>query len=95
MTKRDAVMIVTRLLCLLLLLQAASYLLETPLYSTIWYLWRLDEFESLVSGGRSDQQAVLSLGGFILGFVLTLGLAFFLFKFGPRVSRYFDVEEKA
>jgi hypothetical protein len=93
MTKRDCALLISRVTSLFFFFLAAEFFLEPPLYSSIVYLWKSDWADSVMTGGWSDYRAVLGIGEFVLGFVLMVGLALFLFKFGPRVSRYFEVEK--
>jgi hypothetical protein len=93
MTKRDCAVLVSRVASLLLFFWAAELFLEAPFYSSVIYLWKADWADSVLTGGWSDYQAVLSIGEFVLAFILITGLALFLFRFGPNVSRFFEIEK--
>jgi len=93
MRKHDCALLVSRVTSLLFFFWAGEFSLEPPLYSSIIYLWKSDWAESVVTGGWSDYQAVFGIGEFVLAFVLMAGLALVLFRFGPRISRFFEIEK--
>lgn len=94
MTKQDCAVLASRTATVFLFFWAAEFFLEAPLYSSIIYLSKSDWAESVLTGGWSDYQAVFGLAEFVLAFILTAGLGFFLLRFGPKISRFFDVEKK-
>ena len=93
MTKQDCALLVSRVTSLLFFFWAAEIFLEPALYSSIIYLWKSDWTESVMTGGWSDYRALAGIGEFVLASLLMAAFALFLFRFGPRVSRFFEIEK--